>query len=77
MAIACRYCITKKGLKGSEIKNLPQTDEEFANHVEETHGILVMREGETEEQTKQRCAKKGIVSDRMKCQCGDCREMRM
>ena len=73
----CRYCVMKYGVKGSELadKNL-ENDEDFYNHVEEVHGIPVVREGETEEQAKERCAAKGIVDDRNKCQCQECKELR-
>ena len=73
----CRYCVLKYGIKGSELKekNL-ETDEDLYNHIEEVHGIPVGREGETEQQTKKRCAAKGIVEDRGKCQCQECKELR-
>lgn len=47
MAIACKYCIATRGLRGSEIKNLPQTDEEFYKHLESVHHIRVQRRGES------------------------------
>lgn len=65
------------GLKGSELKEKSfKSDEELANHLEEHHGIIVTRNGETKEKAIERCAKKGIVSDRTKCSCFDCKEWR-
>lgn len=73
----CKYCVMKYGIKGSELaENNLETDEDLANHIEEVHGIPVIRKGETEEQTTKRCAEKGIVSDRNKCQCQECKELR-
>jgi len=73
----CKYCIMKYGIKGSELsENNLETDEDLANHIEEVHGIPVIRKEETEEQTIKRCAEKGIVSDRNKCKCQECKELR-
>jgi len=73
----CKYCTALYGLKGSEAKERSfETDEEFAEHLENTHGIPVQREGESEEETMARCAAKGIVPDRTKCVCRQCRELR-
>lgn len=58
MALACKICIAKKGLRGSEIDSLPQTEEELAEHVEKVHHRPVMREGETEEQAVKRFIEK-------------------
>jgi hypothetical protein len=73
----CKYCVAKYGIKGSELaKKHFETDEEFANHLEETHGIPVLRKGETEEDAIKRCAKKGICEDRDICQCQECKDWR-
>ena len=53
-----------------------ETDEDFSNHLEEAHGQVVGRDGETVEDSFLRCAAKGIVQDRARCQCADCRELR-
>lgn len=50
MPIVCRLCLAKRGLKGSDIVNLPRDDEELAAHVESEHHIPVKRDGETEEE---------------------------
>jgi len=49
MAIACKLCIMEKGLRGSDIVSLPQTEEEFIAHLERDHHIPVQNEGETRE----------------------------
>lgn len=35
--LACRFCIALYGLKGSNVGRLPQTAEEFAEHMEALH----------------------------------------
>jgi len=72
MAIACKYCIATKGLKGTDIKRLPQTDEEFANHVEKEHHIPVRREGETEQQTMERFHRENPEAGGPNCKCPSC-----
>ena len=77
MARICTYCIMKYGIRGSEIDEQDlSNDEAFANHLEECHGLIVRREGETMAHATKRCAEKGIVTDRAKCGCRDCREKR-
>jgi hypothetical protein len=34
MAFACKYCIASKGLRGSDIASLPQTQEDLIAHIE-------------------------------------------
>ncbi len=58
MAYACKICIATKGLRGSEIDSLPQSEEELYDHLEREHNIPVIREGETEEQAMDRFNKK-------------------
>lgn len=58
MALACKICIMKKGLRGSEIASLPQTEEELIEHIEREHHMPVRREGESEQQAKERFLKK-------------------
>lgn len=47
----------QKGLRGSEIRSLPQTEEELMEHIELAHHIVVKREGETELQAEDRFLK--------------------
>lgn len=58
MAIACKLCIAEKGLKDTDIDNLPQTQEEFFDHLESVHHILVTRSWETDEQALKRFLEK-------------------
>jgi len=58
MAYACKICIMEKGLKGSDIDDLPQTEEELADHMEEVHHMPVIREGQTKEQAIEHFIKK-------------------
>ena len=54
MALACKICIMQKGLRGSEISLLPQTEEELADHMEKVHHMPVQRDGETHEESIKR-----------------------
>lgn len=54
MPLACKICIVSKGLKGSDVGSLPQTEEELAEHIEREHHTIVIRVGETKEQALRR-----------------------
>lgn len=54
MAFACKFCLATNGLRGSEIADLPQTEEELYDHIEAVHHIVVKRHGETEKQATER-----------------------
>ncbi len=58
MAYACKICVLRNGLIGAEISKLPQTEEEFINHLEKVHHMPVTREGETADQAQERFLKK-------------------
>ena len=73
---ACKICIAKFGFKLSDKNKTFETDEERANHLEMVHGIPVRRKGETEKECMKRCARKGIVLDRNKCICEECKILR-
>jgi predicted small metal-binding protein len=72
----CKLCVAKFGFKLADKNKTFETDEELYEHIENTHGIPVMREGETSKQAEERCAKKGIVPDRDICQCEECKILR-
>ena len=76
MAIACKWCILSKGLKGSEIGSLPQTEEEFERHIEQVHHIPVRREGETVEAARTRFQRENPEAGGPYCRCPDCRRGR-
>lgn len=38
--LGCRICIAMKGLKGEQVKELPQSLEEFEKHMREQHPEL-------------------------------------
>jgi hypothetical protein len=78
MALACKYCIIAKGLKGSEIDALPQTEEELFDHLEHEHHIPVRREGETSEQARERLyTTYPEARDPKTCKCPRCTAYRM
>lgn len=68
MALACKICIAQKGLRGSEISDLPQTEEELFDHMEKVHHMPVQREGETHLQ----CIKRFIERYPKAKTCPDC-----
>lgn len=72
----CTKCIAQFGFKLSDSGKTFNTDDEYADHMENIHGMVVIRNGETEEDATKRCAEKGIVSDRTKCICEECKILR-
>jgi hypothetical protein len=77
MALACRFCIMTRGLKGSEIASLPRTDEQLFEHIEREHHIPVRREGETPEQCRERFYRENPeAADPATCRCPACQESR-
>ena len=72
MAIACKYCIAIKGLKGSEISSLPQTEEELYDHIEKEHHIPVQREGESKDEALTRFKRETPDAGGPNCKCPDC-----
>jgi len=73
MSKACKYCILTKGLRGSEIASLPQTDEELYQHIEREHHIPVRREGETAEQCMARFKSENPEAGGPNCKCPACK----
>jgi len=73
---ACVKCISQFGFKLADKNKTFETDDELADHMENVHGIVVIRKGETGEQAEKRCATKGIVPDRDICQCEECKILR-
>lgn len=71
----CPYCVAAKGLRGSELVKGGERDmddeEMWFSHLEDEHGIIVRRSGESEKQARERCLQKGIGGTA--CQCGDCK----
>jgi len=77
MPLACKYCILTRGLKGSEIPNLPETDEQLYQHIEAEHHIPVRRENETELQCKERFYRDNPQArNPATCKCPACQQAR-
>ena len=74
MAIACKLCIATKGLKGSDIGSLPQTDEELHEHIESVHHQPVQRDGETPKECMERFTKAHPEAGGPNCKCPSCRK---
>lgn len=75
----CPHCIDNYGEVGAEaMAVLPETKEEVAEHLENYHhGHVVARPGETREEAKLRCEKKGMFpEDPQKCMCEECKDGR-
>ena len=47
MGLACKICILNKGLRGDQVRFLPQTRDELFDHMEREHHVIVQREGES------------------------------
>lgn len=45
--LACRLCIGMKGLKSTEIPDLPKTPEQFAKHMAFTHQLSAIFEDDS------------------------------
>ena len=74
--LTCKICVLTYGFKLSDKDRCFKKDEELYEHMENEHGQVVIREGETEKQAVKRCAKKGIVPELSKCKCKDCQRGR-
>lgn len=37
--LGCRLCIAMYGVKGSDVNELPQDEDEFAAHMRDAHGV--------------------------------------
>jgi len=69
----CRYCLSEKSLT---VNDGFETDEDFHNHLEEEHDLVVRRENETEEQAEARVKQKNPRIGTEECRCPDCRRKR-
>lgn len=72
----CIICIMRFGFRVSDKEKTFETEEELYDHMENFHGAIVVREGETFDQAVERCRKKGIVKDKKLCQCEECKLLR-
>lgn len=64
MALGCKLCIAEHGLKGSELASLPQTVEDFEEHLRVVHGLTVVdRQKVREELAATRRLGPGIYHD--------------
>jgi hypothetical protein len=73
MPLGCKFCIMTRGLRGSDIASLPQTEAELWDHIESEHHVAIQRPGETLDETRARFqAKYPEASDPKTCKCPDC-----
>lgn len=54
MPYACRFCIARRGLSGSDVPNQPATWEAAAEHVEREHRYAVRRANESQDDAEHR-----------------------
>ena len=71
--IGCRYCTTEKGIT---VKDCFETEEEYFNHLEMEHDLVVRRPGETEEEAMERVKAKNPRTGTENCQCPACKQKR-
>lgn len=71
--IGCRYCLLPgaKGI-GPRIGGIFEIDEEFFNHMEDEHDLVIRRHGETEEEAKVRVKAKNPRMGTENCRCPAC-----
>ena len=81
--IACKYCIAKHGLWGSDFKSLDgdrkvafDAEDEFYDHLEEEHDLIVRRENETLEEAEKRVHAKNKRIGTESYQCPQCRAVK-
>ena len=72
MALACKYCILTKGLRGSDISKCPQNEEELAQHIESEHHIPVRRKNETAAECNERFQRENPEAGGENCKCPRC-----
>ena len=72
MPIACKYCIALKGLTAEDIKNLPKTENDLYDHIEDEHHIPTMREGESDREAFDRFRKSHPDAGSKRCKCPTC-----
>lgn len=70
MALACRICIARNGLRGRDIANLPKNEDELVEHMERVHHMPVIREGETKAEATARFLKQYPEARN----CNECRD---
>lgn len=71
--IGCRYCAIEKGIT---VKDCFETDEEYFNHVEMVHDLVITRQGETKKEARERVKAKNPRLGTEDCQCPACRQKR-
>jgi len=82
MSIACLYCIASKGIRGSG-ENLVDgkqaifdKDEDYYNHLEMEHDLVIRREYETADEATKRVYAKNSRIGTENCQCPSCKNNR-
>lgn len=73
MSFACKFCILTRGIRGSEIASLPETEEELLQHIEREHHVPVRRKNETLEECKERFQRENPEAGGPNCKCPDCK----
>ena len=72
----CLICIAKFGFNLVDREKIMETDEDLYEHLENFHGLVVVREDETKDEAEKRCDEKGLSADRSRCRCEECKLLR-
>lgn len=59
--VVCRLCVADRGLRAADLQQWPHADapgaeEWLERHLEDDHGLIVRRDGETDEDARKRVA---------------------
>lgn len=73
MAFGCRFCAIEKGIT---VRDCFENQEDFFNHLEVVHDLVVSRVGESDEQARERVKTKNPRLGTKNCQCPGCKQGR-
>lgn len=76
MGLACRYCIADKGLRLSS-PWIFESEEEFFDHLEMEHDLVIRRDGESDAEAQARVKAKNPRIGTESCQCPSCKANRL
>ena len=82
MSIACPYCIASKGIRGSGENLLDgkqalfDKDDDYYNHLEMEHDLVIRRNNETADEAMKRVYAKNSRIGTKDCQCPGCKNDR-
>lgn len=74
----CKYCVMEFGVKGSDLENWPEPDDDeaIAKHIESVHHIPVRRKNETPAECLERFKREQPDAGGPNCRCPRCEDDR-